>query len=249
MNRLCFFILCCLIAGCSTSKKAPSTKSKKLNKDKVVAHISKNHINFNTFYAKCQTTYSSDLEELSLKATFKIKKDSAIWVSVTAILGIEVLKAVILQDSIIILDKFNGKFFAGNIKDVDTLFNIYPDFSTLQSIITNQPLIDFNKKNNFNIIDKNYIFDFSNKKDNLQKLITIDENLCPEMIKISDKKNDLSIAYNNYRSLEKKLFPYNIVLNTKGQKELNLDIDYLKIKLNQKLNYSIEIPEDYVPMF
>ena len=104
------------------------------------------HINFDTFYAKCQTSYSSDLEELSFKATFKIKKDSVIWASVTAILGIEILKAIVLPDSIIILDKFNGKFFAGNINSLETLFNIYPDFNTLQNIITNQPLIDFTKK-------------------------------------------------------------------------------------------------------
>ena len=146
MNRVSVFILWCLIAGCSASKKASLAKSKKLNKEKVIAHINNNHINFDTFYAKCQTSYSSDLEELSFKATFKIKKDSVIWASVTAILGIEILKAIVLPDSIIILDKFNGKFFAGNINSLDTLFNIYPDFNTLQNIITNQPLIDFTKK-------------------------------------------------------------------------------------------------------
>ena len=249
MIRISLFILSCLIIGCSTSKEASSNKRKKIKKENIIAHLNNSHINFETFYAKCQTNYSSDIEERNFKATFKIKKDSIIWVSVTAILGIEVLKAIILTDSIIVVDKFNNKYFTGNINYLDTLFNISPNFKTIQSVITNQPLIDFTKKYHFKTNEKNYTFDFYNKKDSIQKLVIINENLYPELIKIYDKKNELSISYNNYRSLEKNIFPHNIILNTKSNKKLNLDVDYLKIKLNQKLNFSIEIPKEYVPMF
>ncbi len=244
MNKIIAFILSCLVIGCSTSKKS-SYKNIKTEKKDVVYNVINNHTSFETFYAKCQTKYSSDDSNLNFKATVKIKKDSVIWISLSALFGIEVFQAIILPDSVVLVDKFNAKFFSGSISSLDAILNTSFDFYTLQNIITNQPLIDFNKKHNFNKSEKHYHFEFSD-----QDYIEVKKkNFQPSFIKLHDGINEISVNYKNYRLLNSKLFPYSIALNAKKNKLLELNLDYIKVKINPKLNYLLTIPEGYAPMF
>ena len=63
-------------------------------------------INFNTFSAKINVDYQgTDGKKYDVNANLRMYKDSAIWISITAILGIEGLRAYISKDSVKILNK------------------------------------------------------------------------------------------------------------------------------------------------
>ncbi len=63
------------------------------------------NINFTTFSAKINVDYQgTDGKKYDVNANLRMYKDSAIWISITAIFGIEGLRAYITKDSVKILN-------------------------------------------------------------------------------------------------------------------------------------------------
>src|SRR5688572_15068367 len=68
--------------------------------------IKKNHIDFTSFSAKIEVDYEdAEGKKYDVTAHVRMLKDSVIWISVRAILGIEGLRAYITRDSVKMLDK------------------------------------------------------------------------------------------------------------------------------------------------
>src|ERR1044071_4559458 len=58
--------------------------------------LNANRIDFNTFSAKIDVDYhGNDGKKYNVNAVLRMQKDSAIWISITAIFGIEGLRALI----------------------------------------------------------------------------------------------------------------------------------------------------------
>src|SRR5688572_13708959 len=76
--------------------------------DRTLDRLDSNRIDFTTFTAKINVDYrDADDKNYDVNANLRMYKDSAIWVSVNAILGIEALRLYITKDSVKILDKQN----------------------------------------------------------------------------------------------------------------------------------------------
>jgi hypothetical protein len=72
--------------------------------DRTLGRIDSNRIGFNTFTAKVNVDYrGADDKNYDVNANLRMYRDSAIWVSVNAILGIEALRLLITKDSVKIL--------------------------------------------------------------------------------------------------------------------------------------------------
>src|ERR1700712_5099203 len=107
--------VCCLvlIVSCKAKKAliAPpaiatnivpkATNTKRLRLEVLKAGQS----NFNTFIGKARTKLDIDGNSNDVTLTIRIKHDQKIWVSVTAIAGIEVARAVITPDSILMINR------------------------------------------------------------------------------------------------------------------------------------------------
>src|SRR3954471_18519968 len=70
--------------------------------------IKAQQLNFNTFSAKASTSLNIDGNSNDVTLNIRIQRDRKIWVSVTAILGIEVARALITPDSILLINKLQG---------------------------------------------------------------------------------------------------------------------------------------------
>ena len=73
-------------------------------------------INFTTFSAKIEVDYQdAEGKKYNVNAHLRMYKDSVMWVSITAILGIEGLRAYITKDSVMMLDKQNKIYSARSV--------------------------------------------------------------------------------------------------------------------------------------
>jgi len=76
-----------------------------------------NQINYTTFSAKMNVDYvDADDKKYNVNANLRMYRDSAIWISVNAVFGIEGLRALITKDSVKILDKQNKVYTARSIE-------------------------------------------------------------------------------------------------------------------------------------
>ena len=109
-NRIGFFVLILvLFNSCFTFKRAIK-KNKVLvdtaNTQAVRDSMKKNDFDFIYFSAKAKFTLVDDKGSRTANANIRIKHDSAIWISVSA-LGIEGLRILATHDSVKIIDRLN----------------------------------------------------------------------------------------------------------------------------------------------
>ena len=117
-------LLCFGLFSCRSTKKIQSAISKKdtsqvvmVNDSKfdsagfiknVTTHVDENYIDYNTFSAKVKVDYrGGDGKSYDFNAFLRMKKDSVIWVSINAALGIEAFRILIKPDSVFVLNKLD----------------------------------------------------------------------------------------------------------------------------------------------
>ncbi len=110
-----FFIIITL-ASCRSTKKigtaitkkdtivsvSPSSKvdTAQLIKNALI-NLNKNKVDYKTFTAKVDIDYrGGEAKQYNVNGTLRMYKDSAIWMSVNAVLGIEAMRVLVTKDSV-----------------------------------------------------------------------------------------------------------------------------------------------------
>jgi hypothetical protein len=98
--------------------------------------IQLNRINYTTFSAKVDVEYrDGDGKKYDVNANIRMYKDSVIWVSVTAILGIEGLRAYITKDSVKLLNKQDKVYTARSVTFLQEVTELPLSLSSLIRIL------------------------------------------------------------------------------------------------------------------
>lgn len=98
-------------------------------------------IQYTTFNAKLDVDYEDGTgQQLNLNAQLRMYKDSLIWASITAILGIEGLRAYITKDSVKILDKQNKVYIARSVAYLTEVTALPLDLTSLQDLLIGNPV-------------------------------------------------------------------------------------------------------------
>ena len=160
MRLLVIIILIGLLSACRSTKKiqtAIATKDTTVSRvmitpasqandsaqfiNTILKDIARNHIDFKTFSGKINVNYvGGDNKSYNVNTIVRMYKDSAIWVSVTAILGIEAIRALVTKDSVQLLDKQNKIYTARSIDYLQEVTGLPLNLSTLQDLIIGNPV-------------------------------------------------------------------------------------------------------------
>lgn len=108
---------------------------------KVYDRVSGNTIPYHTFSAKLKIDFANDKgTQEEIIAFVHLYKDSAIWITVTPLLGIEVARVMITPDSVKIMDKLHRTITSRGTGYMQGLLNVPLNFSNLQNIIIGNPV-------------------------------------------------------------------------------------------------------------
>ncbi|MES1221882.1 MAG: DUF4292 domain-containing protein, partial [Bacteroidota bacterium] len=103
--------------------------------------ILKNHIDFKTSSGKINIDYvDADDKNYNVNANLRMYKDSAIWISITAIFGIEGLRVYITKDSVKILDKQNKLYTGRSVSYLQEVAKLPLTLSVLQDLLIGNPV-------------------------------------------------------------------------------------------------------------
>ena len=64
-----------------------------------------------------ETALNSQLSTLSFTGTLRMRRDSTIWISASALMGIENVRALITQDSVFLINRMNQTYLAENLEE------------------------------------------------------------------------------------------------------------------------------------
>ena len=128
-----------VFASCKTTRTIPVAQKKTNQVAALIAKIQQAQPQFSTANVN-KMTLALEMGErkVNVSATCKIKKDSAIYVSIQPFMGIELFKAELTRDSLHVYDKMNNRYYALDYAYFSKRFGVNVDFNSLQALLFGQ---------------------------------------------------------------------------------------------------------------
>lgn len=236
------------------------------NKDFLMSELIKNEVDFTTFSAKSAISVENNGAKNAFKSTIRIQKDSAIWVSITPLFGIELARVLLTKDSLKVINRINAEYFIGDYEYFYKKYDVALDFETIQSLLLGNK-VDFeeDEKLKFSIDNEKYYLGNIKKR----KVERADKNLRkkesdevvslwlnPTTFKIEEMLiSDLTASrfvraqFSDHQAFGKQSIPTKLMYFLNESKENKVSIDYTRISLNQGISFSFNIPSKYEQVF
>lgn len=158
-------VILSLIILVSCGRQRDMVKLKNIRPAKLVAEIDNGQLDYDWYSAKIATSIEVEGKTRSFKTMVKMKKDSAIWLSVSPLLGIEIARLVIRPDSAFFIDKIKNEYYMGSAETLGQKLNINVDYALMQDmIVANAVMFDPDEKFKSKNDDKHYIVTSKTKR-------------------------------------------------------------------------------------
>ena len=105
----------------------------------LVHQLLEKEFKFNTLSGKASVVFDNG-KKTSFKTHLRIKKDSAIWISITPILGIEMARVLITQDTVKLMNRNDSEYFIGDFDYINNLFGAALDYQMLEALLIGNSL-------------------------------------------------------------------------------------------------------------
>ncbi|MBX2978550.1 MAG: DUF4292 domain-containing protein [Flavobacteriales bacterium] len=137
-GTLAALVLALLLAGCKSGRNLPflerelPARSAEKLLERLLAH---EQDTLRYYSARGNVSVKTGGSNRSFKAHFRVVRDSAAWVSVVPLLGIEAARVVITPDSLKVLDKLADQYFLGDSAAAKAKFGLMPSLAMLQDAL------------------------------------------------------------------------------------------------------------------
>lgn len=249
MNKTILFTLLSLFIIFSGCSKKWSDISWNL-KDKQTLEV--RQIDFENFSGKAKIQFKDSEFDIKAKANIRIKKDSLIWITFSAV-GIQGARVLMNKDSITILNIMKKEYYVFYYDSLTKRFNFDINFEAIQAtalgnlIVDRQEDNDVIKKDDFYILKQNsnqvLVDNFVNRKTMKVERVEMEE---PQTV------NKASIIYQDFNVIENKAFPFSAAISLfyaakQGTLNTIIQLEYNKAEFDdKKLKYPFTISDRYV---
>ncbi len=254
------------VSSCKTTKKIQTVITTKKDSVQVVTvedpkadsttyikeiyhAIEQNHIDFRTFSAKIKVDFEDkDGKKHDFNAFVRLKKDSIMWISINAALGIEAFRAIITPDSVKILNKLDKELMLRSVEYLQEVSHVPFTFAEIQNIIIGNPVY----------VDSNIVA--YNKEEKHISLISIGE-VFKQMLTVSSvdytlensKLDDVDVnrartclvIYGDYEKKDNIRFSTFRKITVSEKSKLDIEMKYKQYDFNEELNFPFSIPKNY----
>lgn len=214
----------------------------------VLARVDSNRIDFNTFSGKFKLDLVEDGKKNELTVSVRIRKDSAIWLSVNAILGIEAARVLMTPDSIKVLDRLHKTAIGFKMAYLEEIVGLPVDFSTTQDIFVGNPIIGADKAEAY--FPGPGTIAVLLTRETLRNLLTLSTDnylMMSARIDEPEVKNGrgCTIIHSDYQQKSGRYFPMFRSLTFTGNIKRDVKMDFKQFGFNEPLSFPFSIPPGY----
>jgi len=224
-------VLVALLASCSSTKTLKKSHTiEGMNETEYVENVIAHAGGWDALTAKM--SFSFDLEvkgKTKVNGTLRIKKGEVVQISIAPVLGIEVARAEISPDGVLVIDRVNKRYVHVPFAEVKALANADLDFHTLQALFLNELFLPgkgtltSRDASSYQVemeADGIFLDVKKSKRFGYRFLTQAPEALLKEsIIVLSGTPYRLEWKYEDFRPLEQKLFPTDMQVTFKGGKK------------------------------
>ncbi|ASU36045.1 hypothetical protein MuYL_4160 [Mucilaginibacter xinganensis] len=216
-------------------------------KGATLAIIKTKQTNFNTFSGKAKTKLDISGSSNDVTLNIRIQRDHKIWVSVTAIAGIEVARALITPDSILLVNRLQSLYVRKPFSYINKFAGKQVNYKTLESLLIGNAIPELLTENSNLVSAAGSTTLTGNLNDVVYKLI-----LGPDMKATQTNLGNpaaaqtLLVTNSAFIQATNRIMPSQIdMASVVKDKKIQLNLHYTKADYDQPLEYPFSIPSRY----
>ena len=228
------------------AKNDSIAKAKKLADDLVPIWTTR--LQYRTFSGKAKMHMEAPEDKQDFTAHIRIRKDSVIWINITAFGGISFARVLVTRDSFFMLNHIQKTAVCVPLSKAARILPSRIDFSSLQNLIIGEPLRDGNIINAasagntwiLHVEDTGYIqeitYDKADSTMSFAQLLTHMPN-GPKTI----------TRYNQYEIADGRRMSTGRILHLQNSNDFyTLEMNFTKVNFDENLEYPFSIPKNYI---
>lgn len=257
IKLFCGIAVLAVFASCKAKKELlPATLIPKVMAEEPKADLAKiakiNAIKqkntlFNTLAIKAKADLNIDNKNNEVNMNIRIRNNEVIWVSVTAVAGLEVARAYITPDSVKIINRLDNIYIQKPFEYIYEFTNERITFQTLQSVLIGNAIDEFlNQDTELKMEEDNALFKtvlssmIYNLKVDLQNKVLVNQ------LSDEEAEQELLVNYGNFTLVNEQLIPHTISMKSKAKKKsIGLDLSYLKLEVDTKFELPFRVPDRF----
>jgi hypothetical protein len=257
-NKLLLMAALVVLAGCKARKQAvvinkPNVAEKPSANPMIakLAAIRANQTDFNTFSGKAKTKLDINGKSNDVTLNIRIQKNQKIWVSVTALLGVEVARALITPDSIQVINRLQSVYLKKPFSYIYNYTGRQVNYKTVESLLIGNTIPELVNDVNAQLqagANGNTVL-----SGNLQGLIyqlTLNSGYRVTQTSLNNQAagQTLQVSNSEFVQTEGKVVPSQISIRSAVKNNtVQADLRYSRTEFNQVLEYPFTIPSRFSP--
>jgi len=240
MNRwwIAITAIVVLLASCKTqsviTKTAVGPSTKVDSSSAIIDSVRKHPFQFEWLSTKAKVSVNNAGDQTDFTANIRMRKDSAIWISISPALGVEVARMLMTVDSIHYIDRLNKDRFTKSYSFFKTYTSLPVDFFAVQNLITGNPLF---LKDNYEVSKHDSVIVLTSHHSITSDSLIVQRNYLPLYQMVTDSASSLSTTNDQYDIQYSPPFSLwrKIIIHHGG--EMTIEITFSKIKLNEPMKF------------
>ena len=219
----------CLISCSKNQQVVVKKPSKPKNVEALISLLQKNELKFDWLSLKANAEAAVDSKKNSFKANIRIKKDSAIWISISPLVGIEIVRLLATKDSVKMLNRLQSNYFIGGYEYLGEKMNADINFYMLQAILVGNSMVEEIEVDEAKVSNKKDHYLLSSlKKGKLKKAIEKHDKIDKTIEKVGNIVSTLWINNTTFKVDRQGIYDL--------KEDLSLAIDYTKFEVINDIN-------------
>ncbi len=232
-----------------TSAKLPDHNTDLVKLMDEVKPLWAKRLSYRTFKGKAKMHMEGPDNSEDFTANIRVRKDSVIWINVTALGGISFAKILITTDSFFMLNHLQKTVFAIPLSSAAKVLPTKVDFASLQNLILGEPLrggiiTDAEKKGDtISIVveDSSYLQQIAYTR--------ADSNMRTASLRMRRKDGDGPTAMTDYGDYEvvnsRKISTHRVLKLVNGNDNYLLEMNFIKNDFDEVIDFPFSIPRNY----
>jgi len=244
------------LLSCSTRKKsavpAGRTESSvsRSERSRILDQVATHRHHFVTFNGRAKSKIEINRSQYDVTANIRIESDKAIWISVTALMGIEAARVLITPDSVKIVNRLEGEYVSQPYAYLHKLVGNELSFSALQQLLTGNVIDSFsNEEPEIRTNGKHY--SLHAQAGDLEYTARLNTDFRPESTELNHaaRQQRMEVTYSDYRTTGEHTFPNRMKISVLAEQlKLLCEIQYNRVAYDDSIAMPFAIPARYQEM-
>ena len=239
-------IILFLLQGCSPKKTIiGDTPSNEIELSEIIKNSRKADLKFENLRNKVKVEFNDGKSIQTINLSLRALENELLWMSATMI--VPIAKILLTNQKILFYEKFQKTYINQDLDLIMRTLGIKNPVEIFQNILFGNPILDTGKADWEMVENSNYYILKSSKS--VQSTLFIN----PKTFKLEQQRiylpflsSLITINYSNYKILEGKTFPNNVLISyIKGSEIIKINLEYSQFDFPEKLTFPMEIPTDY----